>query len=128
VRKTVVLIAGGFSLILIIFHVYLGFKIYGLDTLSSEHRALMGMLNISTALLVFFLAIGSIFFIKDVLTTRIGRFTLMVGFLLYALRAISEVVLFPVFNVGIFVVCVIVAALYLVALLQGPGNATKPIT
>jgi len=96
--------------------------------ISSEHRALMGMLNISTALLVFFLAIGSIFFIKDVLTTRIGRFVLVVGFLLYALRAIGEVVLFPVFNVGIFVVCVIVAALYIVALLQGPGNATKPIT
>ena len=127
-RKAVVLIAGGFSLILVIFHVYLGFQIHGLDMLSSEHRALMGMLNISTALLVFFLAIGSIFFIKDVLTTRIGRFTLMVGFLLYALRAIGEVVLFPVFNVGIFVVCVIVAALYIVALLQGPGNATKPIT
>lgn len=127
-RKTVVLIAGGFSLILVIFHVYLGLEIHGLDMLSSEHRALMGMLNISTALLVFFLAIGSIFFIKDVLTTRIGRFVLVVGFLLYALRAIGEVVLFPVFNVGIFVVCVFAALLYLVALLQGSGNVSEPIT
>jgi hypothetical protein len=118
VRKTAVLIAGGFSLILALFHVYLGWKIRGLDTLSSDHRALMEMLNISTALLVFFLAIGSIFFLREVLTTKIGRLTLVVGFLLYALRAIGEIVLFPVFTVGIFVSCVILSGLYLVAFLQ----------
>ena len=126
-RKTIVLIAGGFSLILALFHVYLGWEIHGLDTLSSEHRALMGMLNVSTALLVFFLAIGSIFFVREVLNTRIGRLLLLVGFLLYALRAMGEVVLFPVFNVVIFVVCIIVAVLYLVALLQRPGNAAESI-
>jgi len=127
VRKNIVLIAGCFSLILALFHVYLGWKIHGLAALSPEHRALMEMLNIGTGLLVFLLAIGSTFFIKEVLTTRIGRLTLLVGFLLYALRAIGEVVLFPAFNVVIFVVCIIVAVLYLVALLQRPGNAAEPI-
>ena len=76
------------------------------------------MLNISTALLVFLLAIGSILFVKEVLATRIGSLLLVVGFLLYALRAIGEIVLFPVFTVGIFVVCVIVSGLYLLAFLH----------
>jgi len=84
----------------------------------------MEMLNISTALLVFLLAIGSIFFIKEVLITRVGRLILAFGFLLYAVRAIGEVILFPAFNVSIFVVCVLVACLYLMALLQGLCDAS----
>ena len=117
-RKTVVLIAGCFSLILALFHVYLGWKIHGLSVLSSDHRALMEMLNVSTALLVFLLAVGSIFFINELLTTQLGRLVLFSGFLLYTMRAIGEVIFFPTFNVAIFVVCVLVAGLYLVALLQ----------
>lgn len=125
--KIIVLIAGGFNFILAFFHVYLVWKIHSLDTLSSDHRALMGILNISTALLVFFLAIGSIFFIKEMLTTCIGRLILVFGFLLYALRAIGEITLFPAFNVIIFAACVLVAVLYLVALLRRYGNTVEHV-
>ncbi|MEW6664865.1 MAG: hypothetical protein AB1512_06560 [Thermodesulfobacteriota bacterium] len=124
-KKSMVFIAGCFSFVLGLFHVYLGWKIHGLGALSPEHRALMEMLNISTGLLVFLLAIGCTLFIDEVLSTRVGRLILVFGFLLYAMRAIGEVILFPTFNVVIFMICVLVAILCVVPLLHRPHDTPR---
>jgi hypothetical protein len=149
-RKTLVIIGGGINLILAVFHGYLGWKnhrvrtpgqgldpyprqavgngpggIHGFTELSPDHRALMEMLNVGTLLFALFVALSSLLFLHDLLTTRLGTLTFLFAFLLLTGRAAGEIVFFPTFNAVIFTVCLLVAALYGVALAKGPSAGKK---
>jgi len=74
----------------------------------------MEMLNVGGVLFILFFALSSLCFAKEMLGTKLGRLVLFFVFLLYGSRAIEEIVIAPKFSPVIFVVCALLAGLYLV--------------
>ena len=124
-KKTLILVAGCAMILFAVLHGYLAWYIHGLTTLSPYLRALMEMLNIATGLFILFLGVSSLFFLHDLVATRLGNVVLLSGFLLMIGRAVGEIVIFPGFNTPIFVVCGLVACLYGAALLWRPSSGVS---
>jgi len=118
-QNTLLIIGGTAQIILGLFHIYLTTAIQKMDSLTPSGRALMQMLNVGGTLLIFFVAYVSFFQQDSLLSTSLGRATLIFVVLFYVVRAAEEIIFSQVagFSPVIFVICLAVAALYLGALL-----------
>jgi hypothetical protein len=108
---------GIINLLFGVFHLWLVRVIQTSDSFTEapEMRPLMLVLNIATALLVLFLAYASFFCKRDLLTTRLGKSTLVLAALFYLLRAVEEII-FMKFSLVFFIPCLLVGGMYVVLL------------
>ena len=121
--KKILLITGGvFNIILTIFHIFLGYKISLFENIAPGYRELMIMLNVGGTLFILLFAIASLAYTKDMLTTRLGKLLIVFIILLYASRAVEEIIVSSHFSLLIFIVCVIIALDYLSILLIPERN------
>lgn len=107
-------IGGWGNALFVVFHVWLGYHIHTSPGIAAGNRPLMEMLNVGGVLFILFFALSSLCFAKEMLGTKLGRLVLFFVFLLYGSRAIEEIVIAPKFSPVIFVVCALLAGLYLV--------------
>jgi hypothetical protein len=128
-KKTLLLIGGIANTLLALFHVWLCLAIHRWHGVQPEVKALTEMLAFGGMLTVAFLAITSLAFAKDVLTTRLGRAVILLNITVYATRAAGEFVFTTSFHPAIFAVCVAIAALYVAVWLvpdRKPSLAGQP--
>lgn len=117
-QNTLLNIGGIAQIILGLFHIYLSTAIQKMDSLTAGGRALMQMLNVGGTMLIFFVAYATFFQRDDLLSTSLGRTTLIFVTLFYLVRAAEEIIFRQAagFSLVIFVVCLAVAGLYAGAL------------
>lgn len=99
-----------------IFHIWLGWQIQMMPGLSSDHRALMQMLNVGGILILAFATFVSLWCKRDLITTGLGKTTMILIALFYASRALEEIVLAPSFSPLIFGICLAVSIVYILVM------------
>jgi hypothetical protein len=104
---------GVVNALFVIFHVWLGYHIHASPGIAAGDRPLMEMLNAGGVLLILFFAISSLCYAQEMLGTKLGKLVLLFVFLLYGSRAVEEIVIAPQFSPAIFIVCALLAGLYL---------------
>ena len=77
------------------------------------------MLNIATSLIIFFFAYTSLAYAGELTYSKAGRSIIILNILLYLSRTLGELMLFPEPSALIIIVCMIIAAIYSIALLGG---------
>jgi hypothetical protein len=77
----------------------------------------MEMLNAGGLLLITFLTVASLLYQKEMLTTKLGRLSILLCVALYWSRAIEEIFVSPVFSIIIFVSCFLIGLIYMLLLL-----------
>ncbi len=107
-------VGGVVNALFVIFHVWLGYRIHTSPGIAGGDRPLMEMLNAGGVLFILFFAISSLCYAQEMLGTRLGRLGLLFMFLLYGSRAVEEIIIAPQFSPAIFIVCTLLAALYLI--------------
>jgi hypothetical protein len=110
--KKMLTIGGVLNLILTAFHVFLGFQIYNITGIAPQLHELLIMLNVGGTLFILLFTIASFFYIQDMLTTRLGKLLIRFVVLLYASRAVEEILIVSEFNMVICIVCLAIAAVY----------------
>ena len=110
--RTLIIIGGVLNVILALFHIFLGYQIYLIQDTAENYRALMIMLNAGGTLFIVLFSVASLAFIKDMLTTQLGKLVILFVVLLYASRAIEEIIISPHFSLLIFTICLLIAAIY----------------
>jgi hypothetical protein len=123
--KRLLLIGGVFNALLTIFHIWLGWQIQLMPDLLPDYKALMQMLNVGVILMLAFATYTSLFCSGDLLTTALGKTTMLAIALFYAARAGDEIILAPEFSPAIFGVCLAVAVIYVLAITGGLRKADK---
>lgn len=121
---TLIRIGGLLNSLLTLFHLFLGYEIHA-TYYGQEFYPLMQMLNIACTLLIFFLAISSIVYAHELINSKLGRLVIVINILLYLLRSIGEIVLFPQLLVFVIVVCLLIAAIYGLAYYVGFKELTR---
>ena len=121
--KRLLLIGGVMNGFFTVFHIWLGWHIQMLPGLLPDYKALMQMLNVGVVLIIAFAMFVSFFCRRDLLTTILGKTTLILIALFYATRAAEEIVVATSFSPMIFGVCLAVALIYVLAV---AGAARKP--
>jgi hypothetical protein len=115
--------AGGVLNVLFgLFHIWLGVEIWRWAGLPAEVRGLMEALNVGGTLFIWFFAYAFLLRGKDLLSTGLGRATLVVSLLLYWSRAAEEFFLFS-FTPAIFISCVVMGAIPVALLVLTSGAA-----
>jgi hypothetical protein len=114
--RILLIIGGVLNLLLAAFHIFLGYTIYQIQDIAANYRALMIMLNAAGTLFIILFTVASFVFIQDMLTTRLGKLLISFVALFYASRAIEEIIVSPQFSLFIFVICVLISAIYVVLL------------
>ena len=76
------------------------------------------MLNTGGILIIGFAAFASLFCIDDLVSTSLGKTTLLLIILIYASRALEEIIISPAFSIVIFISCLAVSAIYTLALVE----------
>lgn len=122
--KWLLLIGGVVNGLFTAFHIWLGWQIQLLPDLLPDYKALMQMLNVGVVLIIAFAAFASFFCARDLLTTRLGKTTLILIALFYAVRAAEEIIVSTSFSPVIFGVCLLVALIYVLAL---AGASREPV-
>jgi hypothetical protein len=89
-----------------------------LPGIAAGDRPLMEMLNVGGVLIILLFAISSLCHVEEMLGTKLGRVMLLFVFLFYGSRAVEEIVISPKFSPVIFIVCTLLAALYLFLFLR----------
>ena len=112
-NRVLLRIGGVANALFVVFHVWLGYQIHTSPGIAAGDRPLMEMLNAGGVLFILLFAISSLCYAQEMLETRLGRLVLLFVFLLYGSRAIEEIVISPQFSAAIFVVCALLAGLYL---------------
>jgi hypothetical protein len=107
-------VGGVVNTFFVIFHVWLGYLIHTSPGIAVGDRPLMEMLNAGGVLFILMFAISSLCYVQEMLGTKLGRLVLLFVFLLYGSRAAEEIIISPRFSPVIFIVCVLLAGLYLV--------------
>jgi hypothetical protein len=106
-------VGGVVNAFFVIFHVWLGYRIHTSTGIAVGNRPLMEMLNAGGVLFILFFSISSLCYAQEILGTKLGRLVLLFVFLLYGSRAIEEIIISPRFSPVIFIVCALLAGLYL---------------
>lgn len=106
-------VGGAVNAFFVIFHVWLGYIIHTGPGIAAGDRPLMEMLNVGGVLIILLFAIASLCYVEEMLATKLGRLLLFFIFLFYGSRAAEEIVISPRFSALIFVVCALLAGLYL---------------
>lgn len=114
--KKMLLVGGIINVIFTIFHFWLGWQIYSLEGILPGHKALMFMLNAGGILIIGYAAFASLFCIDDLVSTKLGKSTLLLAIFIYASRALEEIIISPAFSIVIFDSSLAVAAIYALAL------------
>jgi hypothetical protein len=109
-----------------LFHIWLFWHIHRSANIAAGTKGLILALNVGGTLLIFFVAIASAFYAREILTTGIGRLVLLLGALLYLSRAAEEFVWFR-FSPVIFFSCLLVGLIYTVLLFMRTDQ-DKPLT
>ena len=121
-KQTLLVIGGGLNVLFGLLHLWLGWEFHCATHLSPDDRTLIEMLNVGAILFVFFFAYASFFCRKDLLSTALGKAVLVLILLMYLSRAIEEVILSPAFSIVIVATCLLVAGVYLAAILSKGGS------
>jgi hypothetical protein len=121
-KQTLLVIGGGLNVLFGLLHIWLGWEFHHALNLPPDYRAVLEMLNVGAILFVFFFAYTSFFCGKELLTTALGKAVLVLILLMYVSRAIEEVILSPTFSIVIFATCLLVAGVYLAAILWKGGS------
>jgi len=109
--RTRLLLAGGIvSALFALFHLVLGWQIHHAAGLPTPARGLMLALNVGGTLFIIFLAYAFLFRGQDLVSTGLGRATLVAGAALYWSRAAEETFWFDPSAV-IFVGCLFAGAI-----------------
>jgi hypothetical protein len=127
--KRLLLIGGVLNGFFTVFHIWLGWQIQLIPDLLPDYKALMQMLNVGVVLIIAFATFVSLFCTRDMLTTILGKTTLVLIALFYATRAAEEIVVATNFSPMIFGVCFLVALVYVLAVAEAahkPEAALKP--
>ncbi len=128
-QKTLLQLGGALSALFFLFHLFLGWRLHHAQ-FDAGVRSLLEMMNGGGALLILFLAVASLGFTREVLTTALGRTVLVVAAALYLLRAAAEIVVSPHLSPAIFGTCLLTGALYLAALIlalrRAPAASVAP--
>ncbi len=122
--KTVILVAGGLNLLMGIFHVYLCYRFHVVYSGMSFYP-LLQMFAVGGAMMVFFLAVTSLFFPVELVTTKIGRSVIVLNLLVYFSRIVEEFVLVPVSQPAIIGACLLPGVLYAYLLLYGMNGQAR---
>lgn len=107
-------IGGAVNAFFVIFHVWLGYLIHTSSGIAAGDRPLLEMLNVGGVLIILLFAVSSLGYAQEILNTKLGRLVLLFIFLFYGSRAAEEIVISPKFSPMIFIVCALLAVLYLV--------------
>ena len=121
--KRLLLIGGVMNGFFTVFHIWLGWQIQLIPDLLPDYKALMQMLNVGVVLVIAFATFVSFFCVRNLLTTDLGKTTMILIALFYAIRAAEEIILAPSFSPMIFGICLVVAMIYVLAI---AGAARKP--
>ncbi len=109
-----ILLTGGIvHVIMAIFHIYLGYDIYRDGSVSRFSMGLIQALNFALTCVFFFFGYISIFHRKELVSTQIGKITMLLISVIYITRALEEFILFE-FSLFVFLLCFIVGLLNLV--------------
>lgn len=114
--KKLLIIGGIVTALFMAFHFFFEWQIYSLEGILPGHKALMLMLNTGGILIIGFAAFASLFFIDDLMSTKLGKATILLVILIYASGAFEEIIISPAFSIVIFVSCLTVSAIYALAL------------
>jgi len=115
-KKKLLFVGGIINVLFTIFHVWLAWQISQITGLSPEIHALMLMLAVGGILMIGFAAYASLFCIRNIFATKLGKITIFFIILIYGSRALEEIVIAPKFSPLIFSVCLVTTFVYLVAL------------
>ena len=107
-------VGGVVNAFFVLFHVWLGYQIHTSPGIAAGNRPLMEMLNAGGVLFILLFAISSLCYAQEMLGTRLGRTMFFFVFLLYGSRAIEEIIIAPQFSPAIFIICALLAGLYLI--------------
>lgn len=119
-NKILLIIGGIINFLLVIFHLSF-WKMFNwsesLSCLNYMDRGVMQTLNVHVAFIVLVFSIVSIFYYKELLSTRLGKFILIsiAGF--YFLRSLNQVIFFDITfieSIVIFIAGIIVGLLYMI--------------
>ena len=123
--KVAIVTGGVLNLVLALFHIVLCRMIYASGH-TADYYPLMQMLAVAGAIFIWFLALTSLVFREKLALTPIGCSILLLNVVLYAIRVIGELVLFPRPKAVILIGCGLLAALYawiFIAAKKLPANA-----
>ena len=109
-------IGGAANVIFFLFHLFMGWQLRGMTRVGPEVRSLLEMLNGGGALFMLFLAVASLVYPAETLTTRLGRAVLVSATALYLLRALAEVLVAPRMSPAILGTCLCTGLVYLITL------------
>jgi hypothetical protein len=123
--KTLLYITGFLNLLFGLFHVYLGYEISASSNLAQDPRSMLQGLNVSSALMIFFLAYVCLLHQRDMLTTGLGKAVLVLGTLVYLSRAAEEFFWFR-FSPLMTTACLLVGGLHLILLLWPDAKDASP--
>lgn len=107
----------------VIFHMWLGYMIHTSPGIAVGNRPLMEMLNVGGVLIILLFAVSSICYVDEMLGTKLGRLMLLFIVLFNGSRAAEEIVISPGFSPVIFIVCALLAGLYLILNLRARKEA-----
>ena len=122
-NSTLLKIGGIYNFCFLVFHIFF-WKIFrwnaDLRSLTETNRGIMQVLNLR--LIYVFLVFGAISFMYSsiLLTTELGKFIVLSISVFWFLRAIEQLIFFPLdnpFSIGLTVVCIIGGMLYLIPLI-----------
>jgi hypothetical protein len=83
------------------------------------------MLNAGGTLFIVLFTVASLVFTQEMLTTRLGKLVTLFVVLLYASRAIEEIIVAPQFSSFIFGICILISAIYLALLFYPRAEPLK---
>ncbi len=121
-KRTLLHLGGAANAFFLLFHGWLGWRIWHWTPVPAGVRGLLEMFNLGSALFTAFLAFASLWRAPDLLASPLGRSVCWLAVLFYGTRAAGEFAFSARVNPAILVTCLTVAALYLTALL--PARAT----
>ena len=121
-NQTLLMTGGSLNVLFGLLYIWMGWGFHHATNLSKDYRAVLEMLNVGTILFVFFFAYASFFCAKEILTTWLGKAVLVLILLVYLSRAVEEIILAPTFSIAIVATCLLVAGVYLAAILWKGGS------
>lgn len=107
------LVGGIVNALFTLFHFYLHYQLYKLKSLTPGLYALLLMLSLGGILIILFFTLAFLLYAREVLSTKLGRLSLLFCSLVYGTRALEEIFLSPHFSIVIFSSCIITFLLFL---------------
>lgn len=121
-NKILLIIGGIINVMMVLFHLSF-WKIFNwsenLKCLNFMDRGIIQVLNVHVAFAVLVFAVVSIFYYKELISTKLGKIMLISISVYYFLRAANQLIFFDITvrsSTIIFIGCIIIGAIYLVPL------------